>query len=156
MMKIISGGQTGADRAALDAWRDLGFPTGGYAPKGWRTDTGFAPDLLTYGLIETDDPSYPYRTQLNVENSDATLIFGRESPGTNLTMKICKVKGKMSLWIVYPPIHPTAFSMGQVFNFLQAVDVKTLNVAGNRERTNPGIYRYVYGFITSLGKRIGK
>lgn len=154
MMKIISGGQTGADRAALDAWHALGHPTGGYAPKGWRTEHGPDLSLMALGLIETDDPEYKYRTILNVEAADGTLIFGRPSPGCNLTMEACKNRKKPFEWITFPPNHPTVTQIDIVLSFLKTNHVQILNVAGNRENKNPGIYRYVKGFITRIGKEL--
>lgn len=156
MLKIISGGQTGVDRAALDAWHALGHPTGGYAPKGWRTEHGPDPSLMALGLIETDDPDYKFRTRLNVESADATLIIGKQSPGCNLTFSIAKKLEKPCEWLSYPPTHPTITEIGIVIGLIKANQVKVLNVAGNRESTNKGIYHYTKGFITRLGKELAK
>lgn len=156
MLTIISGGQTGADRAALDAWHKLGYPTGGYAPKGYRTDNGPAPALAALGLVETDDPEYKYRTILNVEMADATLIFGRPSPGSNLTLEACKVRNKPYEWLAFPPNHPTTTQIDIAIALILVNNVNVLNVAGNREAKNPGIYRYVSGFITRLGRELSK
>src|SRR5262249_29141313 len=71
--KIISGGQTGVDQGALCAARKAGFPTGGWAPKGWLTERGPAPWLAELGLLQHASPSYPLRTRANVAASDATL-----------------------------------------------------------------------------------
>ena len=62
LTKIISGGQTGVDAAALRAAKAVGIPTGGTAPKGWLTEDGPAPWLAEYGLVESDSPFYPPRT----------------------------------------------------------------------------------------------
>jgi hypothetical protein len=90
MEKIISGGQTGVDRAALDVALELGLPCGGWCPKGRRAEDGKIPGR--YPLEETSSAEYPVRTQLNVEDSDGTLILSWGSPtgGTALTIKLAR------------------------------------------------------------------
>lgn len=74
--KIISGGQCGADRAGLDAAKQLGLQTGGFAPKGFRTEEGAAPELAElYGIQETATTGYVQRTIANVDAADATVAF---------------------------------------------------------------------------------
>ena len=73
--KIISGGQTGADRAALDVAIKFNIPHGGWIPKGRKAEDGRLPDR--YQLQEMPTPSYPERTEQNVIDSDGTLIFSR-------------------------------------------------------------------------------
>lgn len=90
MLTVISGGQTGVDQAALWAARDAGFPTAGYAPGGWMTETGPAPWLSDFGLTEFGK-GYPPRTRKNIESSHATLIVADAEPlegGTKLTFDI--------------------------------------------------------------------
>lgn len=131
-IKIISGGQTGADRAGLEAAKELGLPTGGYAPKGWRTDNGPAPSLADFGLVETESAGYPERTSLNVQASDGTLIFGDAgSSGSRLTRQLCKQYRK--------PYAINPRNRKEIRGFIEYHNVQVLNVAGNRERTNPGI-----------------
>ena len=72
MVTIVSGGQTGADRAALDWAIQNGHPHAGHCPAGRRAENGTIP--LKYKLHETDSMSYAHRTRLNIEQSDATLI----------------------------------------------------------------------------------
>ncbi len=83
LRKIISGAQTGADRAGLDAAVELGLETGGWIPHGGRIDEGNHPELIPlYGLKETFGPDYPTRTLNNVLDSDGTVLFGNmNSPG---------------------------------------------------------------------------
>src|SRR3990167_1377892 len=129
--KIISGGQTGADRAGLEAGRVLGLQTGGWVPKGWRVDGGSDPSLADFGLKEHPSTDYPPRTHLNVASADATVLFGNmHSPGCALTIRCCRELGKPY------QCNPTAFDLR---TWLVGIGARVLNVAGNRERTNPGI-----------------
>ena len=90
LRKIISGGQTGADRAALDAAIELGIPHGGWIPKGRLTEDGPLPDR--YQLVEMPTASYPKRTEQNVIDSDGTLIVthGKLTGGSALTQKLAR------------------------------------------------------------------
>lgn len=94
-LKIISGGQTGADIAGLRVGRVLGFPTGGRAPKGWATLDGPKPELAQFGLTESMN-GYRGRTIENVQAADATLVFSKnlKSPGTVLTINAARKYGK--------------------------------------------------------------
>src|SRR5215218_8279904 len=90
--RVISGGQTGADRAALVAARAAGIPTGGWMPKGFRAHDGEHPDFAErYGVLELTSTRYPPRTALNVKESDATLRFATDwnSSGEVLTLELC-------------------------------------------------------------------
>lgn len=134
-MKIISGGQSGADRTALEIARDLGIPTGGWAPLGWRTDDGADPDLAEFGLLQTTDHGYPNRTRMNVRDSDGTVLFGNlDSPGCTVTRNTCIALGKPYLE------NPTADNLT---TWIVRNHIQTLNVAGNRRRTNPTIVWHV-------------
>lgn len=86
--RLVSGGQTGADRAALDAAIEAGIETGGFVPKGRLAEDGPIPNRYA-GLIETETGDPAERTRLNVVNSDGTLVFthGKPSGGTALTLK---------------------------------------------------------------------
>lgn len=98
--KIISGGQTGVDRGALEAAVELGFPYGGLIPKGRIAEDGIVPLAFTE-MEEARSKDYIFRTEQNVINSDATLIlnFGRElSGGTKRTEEFCKKHNK-PYWI---------------------------------------------------------
>src|SRR5262249_61482425 len=91
---VISGGQTGVDQAALRAAKVCGIPTGGWAPKGWRTEDGPAPWLADLGLQEHASADYPDRTRANVGDAGLTLIVvTRESDlagGTALTLRVAR------------------------------------------------------------------
>src|SRR5947209_13063019 len=92
--KIVSGGQTGVDRAALDVALELGLPCGGWCPRGRRAEDGPLP--ARYPLTETSWEGYPQRTRWNVRDSDGTLILTRGQPdrGTALTIKLAQRLGK--------------------------------------------------------------
>ena len=100
-MKVISGGQTGADMGGLAGARSAGIETGGTAPPDFMTDEGPNEDYLrSYGLIEGpyDCDIYPKRTQLNVLHADGTVLFGKlTSRGTILTLKYLEQYGKPKL-----------------------------------------------------------
>ena len=135
-MKIISGGQTGADQGGLEAGKELGLETGGWAPYGWKTEDGPNKPLLeAYGLKMCLKEGYPARTRKNVEDSDLTVLFGRmDSPGSKLTSKLCIALDKH-------------FAVNPLPNMLRTLikkyDVDVLNVAGNRESRSPGLQTYV-------------
>jgi predicted Rossmann fold nucleotide-binding protein DprA/Smf involved in DNA uptake len=97
--KIISGGQTGVDRAALDVAMELGIPCGGWCPQGRRAEDGRIPER--YPLQEASSKEYPVRTRLNVEDSDGTLVLTASSPtgGTALTLKLARQLHKPFLLI---------------------------------------------------------
>jgi len=141
-MKIISGGQTGADKGGLLGARDLGIETGGFAPKGFRTELGNDPSLADFGLIETESYQYPIRTRKNVEISDMTLWFGRTgSPGYICTVNACFLKGR-GFYIIDPRIQSDIYSAaGFVARYRPRAQI--FNIAGNRESTNPGIEQAV-------------
>lgn len=133
LQQVISGGQTGVDQVALKVAQELGYKTGGVAPKGWRTDLGPAPWLGTqFGLTEHKVSSeYGPRTRENVRLADATVIFVAEhtwSPGCRLTQRLCLDLGKPHL------VNPTCAELQE---FLLCHPVRVLNVAGNRQRTHP-------------------
>lgn len=142
--QVISGGQTGADQAGLSAARQVGLKTGGYAPKGWLTDEGPQPELLKgYGLQETSSSKYAPRTAWNVQISDATLVFGDDlSPGSRLTIQLCKTNDKPYLVVPFPTALNVDATAQIVRMWLDHVKPKVLNIAGNRERTNPGIFKF--------------
>ncbi len=133
--KIISGGQTGADFAGLEAAAALGLETGGTASYNWMTDEGPKRELLvSYGLVAGpyDSKTYPIRTRLNVRDSDGTLLTGNSSSiGTRLTRRYCIQEGKPFIE------NPTPESLRA---WLRINTIHILNVAGNREKINPGIF----------------
>lgn len=146
IIKVISGGQTGADYAGLLAAKDLGIATGGTAPRGWRIQNfdgseGTNPALTSFGLVEHESRDYPPRTRQNVADSDGTVWFGHvESPGGKLTRKTAKELDKP--FLINPPT-PEYFK-----EWLKIWSIKILNVAGNRvSEFNPRIQEDVYQFL---------
>ena len=133
--KIVSGGQTGVDRAALDLALRLGIPCGGWCPKGRIAEDGVIDSK--YPLKETALPEYSQRTEWNVRDSDATLILTKGAPagGTALTVE-CAIKNKKPHFIV--DIMDNEFGE-KVSRWLSSLSVKVLNVAGPRESLEPGV-----------------
>jgi len=142
--KIISGGQTGADRAGLDAALALGIPIGGWCPKGRRSGDGPIDDK--YPLIEMKSRAYPPRTEKNVTESDGTVILTLQGMGRGsaLTMHFAKKHEKPWFWAeLGKPTWPTQ----EFADWLNEKDIKILNVAGSAEATSVGIYRRVRLFL---------
>jgi hypothetical protein len=138
--KIISGGQTGADLGGLVGARRAGIATGGTAPLHYRTEAGRQRRVLRgFGLVE--HPSYRYlpRTECNVRDSDATVIFGNTgSPGCQATVAFCRSLGKPFLANPLPT---------ELRRWVEANQFSVLNVAGNRESTTPGLAKQVATLI---------
>ncbi len=149
-VKVISGGQTGVDRAALDAAIELGLDYGGSVPKGRKAEDG--PIDEKYGkLTELGSLSYRVRTQRNVADSDATLIIfrGRLSGGTALTARLASTQHKPYLTVDLKKLDQTQ-ALGKATAWLNLVCPGALNVAGPRESEVPGIYRAAYRFLRLL------
>ncbi|TFE68989.1 dihydroneopterin aldolase [Methylacidiphilum sp. Yel] len=139
--KIVSGGQTGADRAALDWAMANGIPHGGWCPKGRLSEAGVIPDK--YQLSETPTPSYTVRTAWNVWDSDGTLIVTLQpslTEGSLATQQFAVTFGKPWLHInqTTPEIE------AKVKKFLSSHSIEILNVAGSRESKEKGIYDFCY------------
>lgn len=151
VVQVISGGQTGADQGALFGARDCNIATGGVAPQGWRTDVGPAPWLASFGLYEHTNSRYDSRTAENVRISDGTLWFGRPieaSAGGLCTQRAAKLYGKPLIPVQWPA--PDADWGRIAIETAAKLDFRVLNIAGNRERLNPGITGACRGFIQLL------
>ena len=140
--KIVSGGQTGADRAALDWALQRGVAHGGWCPKGRLASDGPLPER--YLLRETESAGYRQRTKLNVRDSDATLIFntGVLDGGTLQTVRFAQTLGKPHFVVQID--EPAQESVPQRIRvWLTEGQFRVLNVAGPREEKRPGVYACV-------------
>lgn len=144
--KIISGGQTGVDRAALDVALELGISCGGWCPHGRKAEDGIIPRL--YPLRETRSTDYSERTVRNVLDANATLVItrGALSGGTALTAEIARRKNKPCQIV---DLSHTPDSRA-VRGWLAHQRVAILNVAGPRESSSPGIYDDARRFLREL------
>ncbi len=146
-MKITSGGQTGVDRAALDAAKALHLERGGWCPKGRKSEDGPIP--AEYLLKETPNSEYKQRTEWNVRDSDATLILVRKVPltgGTAFSGDLAKSHNKPHL--VINLTEPD--SLHRARKWLSDLKPHILNVAGPRESLDPGIYKQALSFLKEL------
>ena len=151
--KIISGGQTGADQAALDAAIRLEIPHGGWIPKGRMTESGPLPDK--YKLQEMITTSYPKRTEKNVTDSDGTVIIsrGKLTGGSKLTEKLAEKHKRPCLHIDLNKT-PTFFAASIINAWIGLHKIEILNVAGPRASKDPEIYqdvRYIIEGVILLG-----
>ena len=144
LSKIISGGQTGVDRAALEVAVFLEIPHGGWCPKGRRAEDGPIPE--TFNLIETSSFNYAIRTEKNVVESDGTLIIFRDviTRGTGLTVTCAKRHQRPCLSIDLATIvsrneDGTEEASQKILHWLAHENINVLNVAGPRESTTPNI-----------------
>jgi len=141
LKKIISGGQTGADKEALIQAKNIGLETGGTAPKGYRTEIGVDPTLKDFGLVESPYYDYAPRTKQNVADGEATIWFGNlGSPGYWCTKNAAKAQDKP---FFENPSH------AQFKELVNAYEV--INFAGNRNSKNPSVNSLVRDAFASLG-----
>ncbi len=144
--RLVSGGQTGVDRAALDAAISLGLPCGGWCPRGRRAEDG--PLDPRYPLIETPSDDYAQRTAWNVRDSDATLVLtrGRPTGGTAFTIDVARELRR--------PVRVEDLDEGPdpraTRAWLLEGAVLHLNVAGPRESGRPGIYQAALSFLREV------
>jgi len=149
LKRVISGGQTGVDRAGLDAAIEAGIPVGGCCPRGRKSEDGAIPNI--YPLEELKTARYHIRTGKNVLESDGTLILnkGSLSQGTKLThdytvrhLKPCLIVQLDAEQMIEP---------SQVVNWIEGQQIKILNIAGPRESKFPdGIYMESYSYLQKV------
>ena len=149
LKKIISGGQTGADRAALDVARKFNIDHGGWIPKGRLTEDGPLP--LTYQLDEMDTADYRERTKQNIIDSHGTVIIsrGRLTGGSQLTRSFARVTGRPHCYLNL--FTAEAFEAAVVLkSFILENTIQILNVAGPRQSHDPGIYMDVKTILEAV------
>ena len=146
---IVSGGQTGADRAALDFAIKNGYPHGGWAPRGREAEDGLIPPK--YQLTELVDGGYRQRTRRNVEDSDATLIvnLGELEGGSLATQVFAQKRGKLHL-LVTLDAGVTDQIVATALAWLRENGIATLNVAGPRESKRSGIYDQTVSLLVAI------
>jgi hypothetical protein len=144
-LEVISGGQTGVDRAALDAAMARGLAAGGWCPRGRRAEDGTIPEH--YPLAETPLARVVQRTFRNVRDSDATLVLirGRAKGGTLATVR--RAAGRRPLLVLDPE---AGNATARARAFVARHRVRRLNVAGPRESEAPGVYRAARRFLERL------
>lgn len=160
LKKIISGGQTGADRGALEAGYELGFETGGTAPLNYYTSKGKSPELgYKFHLKELElkttqskisyEKTYIQRSMKNIDDSDATIAFRlHDSAGTDKSIGYCLTKkwekvnsSNVHIFKPYRPVliitdlslENTQSNTNKMLSFLFEHNVRTLNVCGHRD-----------------------
>ncbi len=148
MPRIVSGGQTGVDRGALDAALAAGAPCGGWCPAGRVAEDGRIPSH--YPLRELAGAGYRERTLHNVRDSDATLIicYGEPEGGTRQTLEFCGECRKPAL-LVDAAATPAAEAARRVADFVRGRAVATLNVAGPRASKQPGAHAYARELLSA-------
>ena len=146
--KIISGGQTGVDRAALDLALESGIPCGGWCPRGRKSEDGMID--LRYPLEETHSKDYRVRTERNVRDSDGTLVItsGPMKGGTALTVTLTRKYRKPCLIVDLAP----GGDQRMVGEWIERNGIKILNVAGPRESEVPGIHDQTVDFLRGVVK----
>jgi len=151
---IISGAQTGADRAALDAAIACGLDYGGAIPFGRLAEDGPI-DLRYTELTELKSDDYAVRTRRNVLDADATLILcpGIPEGGTALTERIARTLGRPVL-VVSIDNETSSTAIARIRAWLDALAPAILNIAGPRESRYPGLYARVRGMLEELFQKL--
>ncbi|MGR9100591.1 MAG: putative molybdenum carrier protein [Gammaproteobacteria bacterium] len=141
LAKIVSGGQTGVDRGALDAALEAGFPCGGWCPEGRKAEDGSIPDR--YPVTPLAGADYRERTLQNVADSDGTVLiyFGFPQGGTETTLLHCIRLRKPYLLIDAEEI-PASSAARRIHSFIECRGIGVLNVAGPRESRHAGAGNY--------------
>lgn len=162
---IFSGGQTGADRAALNFAIAHGFTHGGWCPRGRLAEDGPIPDR--YALRETPSRKYAQRTEWNIRDSDTTLVFSIAAApqgGTRLTLDLAARLGKPVLHLSQQQLAARAqktevgevaadvieAASGELRQFLAKYDAQILNVAGPRSSQEPNIAAFVDAVLSCV------
>lgn len=146
LRKIISGGQTGVDRAALDVALEHGIDCGGWCPQGRKAEDGPIPER--YPLQETPWDGYPQRTEWNVRDSDGTLILTRGEPDRGTALTVCLAQEKKKSCLVVDLAE--GVDVESIRGWLEENHIETLNIAGPRESSAPGIQEQAANLLRRL------
>ena len=153
LKRVISGGQTGADEAGLDAAEKAGIERGGYIPKGFLTENGPNPDLgRRHNLVETNTSSYVPRTHANAKWGDGTIRFATDFTTRGEICTLEGIKKAKKPWIDVDMNNPRPVE--EVVIWLKENKIETLNVAGNRESSAPGLYNFVLEYLRKVFKSL--
>jgi hypothetical protein len=150
ILRIISGGQTGADQGGLEAAKILGIPTGGWMPRGFLTEAGPRPEFAKlYEMREHPQAEYTPRTEANVLYADGTLIVGDvTSGGSRDTHDFCTKHQKPCYVLPWRSGQPMPVeAIVDFLRWLSGTKIAVLNVAGNRESAQPGIQKTTRDFL---------
>jgi len=155
LAKIVSGGQTGADRAALDWAMENGIPHGGWCPRGRRAEDGKIADR--YQLRETQGTQYAQRTEWNVRDSDGSVVFTIDPHlrgGSKRTVEFAREYRK-------PRLHlsrtiPIEESVEQLRSFFLRYPIAVLNIAGSRASVEPEVGAFVHAVLTGFWESLSQ
>lgn len=151
-MKIISGGQTGADFGGLLAAKQYNLETGGWLPKDCITLDGRKPEYLELYKMKEHNGGYSLRTEANVRDSDGTIRFASDfsSAGEKCTLRAINWFKKPHLKIdIRKPM-----AKEKVIDWIKENNIKVLNIAGNSEQTSPGIEQFVFSYLCEIFERM--
>ena len=149
LRKVITGGQSGVDRAALDAALDQGLACGGWCPAGRWAEDGAIPGR--YPLAETPDTAPEVRTRRNVEDADGTLVVisGSWDEGSRATESTARALGR-PVCVIDMAAMTTGQALATISAWIETEGIDVLNIAGPRESNAPGIHRRAHGLFTML------
>mmetsp|Transcript_5522 Transcript_5522/g.12889 ORF Transcript_5522/g.12889 Transcript_5522/m.12889 type:complete len:199 (+) Transcript_5522:71-667(+) len=154
VMRVVSGGQTGVDRAALDAALAVDFPCGGWCPQGRRANDG--PIAERYPLEETPSIDYKERMEWNIRDSDGTLIlvWKRLTPGGGpwLTQKLANRQHKPHLVIDVSKEEDHDGAARDIIEWCEAAGIRVLNIAGAQETADCPVYQPSYSLLAKVLK----
>jgi Circularly permutated YpsA SLOG family len=153
LKQIVSGGQTGVDRAALDAALAAHFPCGGWAPGDRMAEDGIIPER--YPLIPLPNGDHRQRTRLNVSDSDGTAILYSEplKGGTRLTRNLCALLKRPYVLINAQETPDPVVAAEAILKFIVENNIATLNVAGPRASGWPGGYAFAINSVAEVIRR---
>jgi len=156
LKRIVSGGQTGVDRGALDAALGSGFPSGGWVPEDRMAEDGVISER--YPLTPLPHGNYRQRTRLNVVDSDGTAILyeGYLSDGTRLTRDLCELLNRPCILISASETPDPIAAAEAILKFIEDNHIETLNVAGPRASGWAAGYRFAADVVSSVISKLAR